>query len=385
MDERILLLSWTIPPETTGSAIIVGNLAKQFSRAEMVVAGERPWGRPAVAWRDDWPELVYVIMGWPRGLRGTRWWRWLQFPVLLLRCLLLVWKHRCTTVLVVFPKEDFLLAGYLTALCSGTKLVPYFHNTYVENRTGASLRFARWLQRRVFARAACVFVMSEGMVDLYRERYPGLACAALPHAFNEAFPAADAVAPPPPAASRTPFRFFISGSVNESCRDAIVRACAAIAQVTDATLTLLSGTPEAYLRQLGILRDGVRRETVSRDDVIARLGQADVVVLAHGFEGQLADEEYRTIFPTKTIEYLICGRPILAHAPADCYLTRFLVEHDCALVVTEPTTGALLAAIARLRTDAALRARLVRNAFEAARVFRAPRVAAILRTTLQEA
>ena len=380
MPERILLLSWTIPPETSGSAVVVGNLAKQFSRAEMVVAGERAWGRPAVAWRHEWAQPAYVTAGWPPGLRGGRWWRWLQFPLLVARCLYLVRKHRCTSVVVVFPSEAFLLAGYLTARWTGARLVPYFHNTYVENRTGLSLRFARWLQRRVFASAAHVFVISEGMVDLYRERYPGLACSALPHSFNEDLP----VFTPPPGPG-TPLHFVISGTVNESCREAVVRVCAAIAQVPDAALTILSGTSEAHLRQAGILRDGVRRATVSRDEVIARLGQADIVVLAHGFHGGLSADEYRTIFPTKTVEYLICGRPILAHAPAGCDLTRFLLEHDCALVVTDPSTQALLDAIARLRSDATLRSRLVRNALEAARAFRAPRVAAILRTTLQEA
>jgi glycosyltransferase involved in cell wall biosynthesis len=283
-------------------------------------------------------------------------------------------------VLVVFPKEDFLLAGYLTAAWTGAKLVPYLHNTYVENRTGVSLRFGRWLQGRVFARAAHVFVMSEGMVELFRERYPGLACSALPHAFNEALAAA---APPPPAASRTSLRFVISGNVSESCREATVRVCAAIDQLGDASLTVLSGQQSAYLRQLGILRNGTRHETVSRDQVIGRLQEADVVVLAHGFHGAMSAEEYRTIFPTKTIEYLICGRPILAHAPADCYLSRFLAEHDCALLVTEPSIAALLDGIGRLRTDEALRARLVRNAFRAAKAFEAPRVAAILRTELQ--
>jgi glycosyltransferase involved in cell wall biosynthesis len=378
MRDGTLLLSWTIPPETSGSAIIVGNLARQFARDEMVVAGEHPWGRPAVAWRAEWPELVYVIAGWPPGLRGARWWRWLQFPVLLLRSLQLARKHQCRAVLVVFPKEDFLLAGYLTALWTGARLVPYFHNTYVENRTGVSLRFARWLQARVFARAEHVFVMSEGMADLFRERYPGLECSTLPHSFSEEIPQ---VEPPPRPSTR--LRLAICGSINESCREASVRACAAIAQVGDAVLTILSGTPEGYLRRIGILRNGTRHETVSRDHVIARLRDADIVVLAHGFHGSLSAAEYRTIFPTKTIEYLICGRPILAHAPADCYLSRFLTEHDCALVVTDPSTQALVTAIERLRDDAALRSRLVRNALEAAKVFRAPRVAAILRTQLQ--
>ena len=374
MPERILLLSWTVPPETSGSAVVVGNLAKQFTRDEMILTGERPVGRPGVAWRADWPPLVYSMMGWPSGQRGARWWRWLQLPWLVLRCLWLVWRYRCTAVLVVFPREEFLLVGYLAATWSGAKLFPYFHNTYVENRRGLSLHFARWLQARVFTKASHVFVMSEGMVELYRERYPHLRCSALPHSFNEALP--DFTPPPEP---RFPPRFVICGNINESCRDATVRVCQAIAQLDGAALTFLSGTASAFLQRLGVLRPGVRHETVSRDQVVQRLREGDVVVLAHGLGGGMSTEEYRTIFPTRTIEYLICGRPILAHAPAECYLSRFLTEHDCALLVTEPSVAALRAAIERLRADPALRDRLVRNALRAAEMFQAPRVADLLR------
>jgi glycosyltransferase involved in cell wall biosynthesis len=96
----------------------------------------------------------------------------------------------------------------------------------------------------------------------------------------------------------------------------------------------------------------------------------------------LSDAEYQTIFPTKTIEYLICGRPILAHTPPNCFLTRFLQQWDCALIVEEPTVDAVVAAIARLRSDKALRDRLVGNALKAAEQFQAEHVAAHLRKML---
>lgn len=378
MRDRVLLLSRSIPPETSGSAIIVGNLAKQFSSREMVVAGERPFGRPTVVWLPEWPQLVHAIAGWPPGMRGARWWRALQFPLLVLHCFYLVRKYRCTAIVVVFPHEAFLLAGYLAARWTGAKLFPYFHNTYAENRRGLSGRVARWLQARVLKHAAHVLLMSEGMVRLFRDRYPEVKCSALPHCYNGVQPV---FAPPPEP--RSPPRFVISGTISESCQEATMRVCEAIAHVPGAPLTLLSGTPHGLLRRLGLLRPSVRHETVSHDHVVVRLRDADFVVLAHGFRGALSDEEYDTIFPTRTIEYLICGRPILAHAPRDCYLTRFLREHDCALLVTEPTVPALLDAIEQLRRDAALRARLVRNALGAAQQFRGDRVAAILRDHLR--
>ncbi len=212
------------------------------------------------------------------------------------------------------------------------------------------------------------------MRELYHERYPDLRCSVLPHSFNEAVPTFT----PPPVPRPSP-RFVICGSINESCLDAALRVSEAIALVKGARLTLLSGTPAAVLRRLGMLREGVRHESVSRDQLMERLQQADVVVLPHGFHGALSAEEYRTIFPTRTIEYLISGRPILAHAPGDCYLARFLTEHECALVVAEPSVNAVSQAIERLLSDDVLRRRLVQNALRVAEMFTARRVARLLR------
>lgn len=376
--ERTLLLSWGVPPLISGSAVVVGNLARQFSCEEMIVAGERPSESPPVPWRKEWPQIHYLVKDWPTRWRGKRWRRRIQFPLLLMRCIKLVRRHQCKSVLVIFPNEEFLLAGYLTASWMGAKLYPYFHNTYAENRKGLSLRFARWLQARVFSKAAHIFVMSEGMAELYRERYPDLQCTALVHSFNDPIP--DFSPAPEPG---SPLRFMICGSIWETCLDATVRFCDAISQIGDASLTFLTGAPRTFLHEMGLLRDGVKYVTAPHGEVITRLKEADIVVLPHGFSGGLSPEEYRTIFPTRTIEYLICERPILAHTPPDCYLTRFLKAHACALIVDEPSIPALLEAIRRLRADARLRSDLVRNALRTAAIFHAPRVAAALRARLQ--
>ena len=87
---KIFYLSWGVPPDIGGSAIIALNLAKQFRRDEMIVVGEKPCGKPPVAWSDQWPELAYIRSVWPFTGRGIRWWRRLQLPYMLLRCLQLV-------------------------------------------------------------------------------------------------------------------------------------------------------------------------------------------------------------------------------------------------------------------------------------------------------
>jgi glycosyltransferase involved in cell wall biosynthesis len=212
------------------------------------------------------------------------------------------------------------------------------------------------------------------MLEFYHGRYRGVDFCVLPHSFNEDVPPFAAPAPPGPTTS-----LILSGNITESCRDAALRVSRAVAQHGHSTLLLLSGTPLSHLEQMGMVHDKVMHGTVSRDVLLAELERADIVVLPHGFDGAASAVEYQTIFPTRTIEYLICRRPILAHALPDCFLTAFLQKHDCALVVDVPETSAVIAAIERLRNDGELRARLVRNALHTARMFHAPRVAATLR------
>ncbi len=378
MAGKVLYLSWTIPPETTGSAIIAMNLAKRFTREEMLLAGERPYCKPPVAWNRHWPELHYVQSVWPVTGRGLRWWRLLQLPRTLWSCVRLVRREGIDRILAVFPDWKFLLAGYLAARITGVSFYAYFHNTYYENRKGLAKWFAAWLQNRVFRQAKHVFVMSEGMSRLYRQRYPELKATPLVHAFNEPVPE---YADPPKVGS--PMRAIFCGNLNESCMDAAARLGKALAQCPDVVLSVFSGADAEHFRRGGMFPPASTCESISRDEVPRRLADADLLLLPHGFtSAQYSRDELLTIFPTKTIEYLISGRPILAHCPLDCYLAQFLAENDCAMVVDRPDVDALVTAIRQLRTDQDLRCRLVRNALRAARRFQAPAVAAELRMWL---
>jgi glycosyltransferase involved in cell wall biosynthesis len=265
----------------------------------------------------------------------------------------------------------YLLAAYLVARLTRKPLYGYFHNTYYENHRDSLL--ARWLQPRVFAYARHIFVMSEGMQRLYQQNYPGLSCSPLVHTFNDPIPAFE----PPPL--HNPVRLCFSGSINPSCADAATRMAQLVQEVDNVQVTLLTGVPQVVVERTGFVGPKVTVTTVSRDELIDKLREADILLLPHGFTSTFAQEEIQTIFPTKVIEYLISGRSILAHMPGDCFLAEFLRRHNCALIVDEPSVEALKAGLQRLVEDDRLRAELVCNALRAAEQFRAPVVAAHLR------
>ena len=124
------------------------NLAKQFTRDEMVIAGERPRHKPEVRWSNDWPERIYVLSAWPLAQRQAV---VANGPVSLARIADVCGSCGAGTSIAFsrcFPRASSCSRATSLAVMTGRPLYLYFHNTYCENRRGLSRGFARWLQHR---------------------------------------------------------------------------------------------------------------------------------------------------------------------------------------------------------------------------------------------
>jgi len=357
--------------------MVVRNLAQQFSPNEMVIAGEKPFEEIGYDWEDTWPEIHYLSKSWPINRRGRDKWRTLQFPLVLARTLRLVLQKKCDVILAIYSNIEFFFAGYLVARLTGARFFPYYHNTLVENRSGLGLLLAKWLQSSVFSTSECVFVISEGLAEYYRSHYPDVEFSVLVHSFTGPVPSLS-----PRPVSQSPLHLVILGNPTDACLDAIKRVCEAVSRMPDCWLEFYSGTPRSFFESHGLIGDRIQHRTIPQAELFQRLREADILVLPHGFTGSLSEVEYQTIFPTRTIDYFNSGRPILAHSLPDCYLTRFLRQHNCALVVDRPDPSDLVDAITKLRHDQALQNELIGNAIKVSEMFRASLVAEQLRSRI---
>jgi glycosyltransferase involved in cell wall biosynthesis len=359
--------------------VIVENLADQFRQDELVLAGERP-----ATWAGDdrspyKPRTYHVSREWtwpPRGRRFVEWVRWFTLPIVVSRLRRIIRREQCSIVLAVFPNEFYLCAAYLAAFITGATFYPYYHNTYLENRRGLSRRFAKWLQTRTFS-AKTVFVMSAGMQHYLEPRFPGVRFVPLVHTFTEEL---DAHAQASSVSS--PVQIVFLGNVNDSNRDALLRCVDLIRSRGDCELTIYTGTARWAFEKFGIAGPKVQIGQVAYDRVREALRQHDVLLLPHGFEGGYSKAEYATIFPTRTISYLIAGKPILAHSPPQAFLTQWLKDNDCAEVVDVKSSEQLSLALDKLIGNPSRRMELVRNALLAARQFRPAEVIRVLQREL---
>lgn len=377
--EKILVVSWTISPSPTGSAVIIDNIASAFSDSEMVLIGERKADLPQPDRAKNYPKIHYVDFNIQIFGRGQRYFRWVNFGKLVKRIETLAKAEKCTSILSVFPDEFYMNAAYKASKKLNLPFYTWFHNTYLDDRTGLLKMLAERLQPRFFDHARTNFVMSDGMNNYYKKIYPDVSFTTLTHGF-----VIPEVEYQPFTPNQETVRFMFTGSIHESCRDAIVRQIKTIIKNPNYHVHLFTGNPVSDFEMHGILGDNVHYEGfVTLDELFQRFAAFDIMLLPHGFDGGRTDAEYKTIFPTRTIPVLYSNRPILAHSPKNAFLTDFLRENDCAEIVDEKSENGINKAIHRLLNDEQRREQVVRNALKTAQIFDLDRVSNLLRDTIR--
>jgi hypothetical protein len=289
-------------------------------------------------------------------------------------------RHGPMAIVAVFPYESSLLTGYWLHRLTGLPLFSYFCDLYREElRRGWQARLAAWLQPRVFRASSRLFVVSEGMVEYYRERH-GVEALCVPACINDPIPEPG----PIPSPSR-PFVVGYSGGIYSARISPLRSLIEAIGG--DPAFEIRFFTPQSsdFLRAQGLWAENASAEFVPNEaDLVRRLAGCDTLLLPLTFE---PDEDSRdqlaTCFGTKSCEYFLSRKPILLHCPGDYFMARFFRQWDCGLVVDGPGSGVLRSGLERMRSDGALRERFVGNALRAARQFEGSGVAARVREALK--
>lgn len=376
---KTLVVSFSLPPALVGSSSIIANLAKGFSADEMVLAGELWPGPENNHWNDEngtLPSVHFIHKQWPWKFKKLI--RLLLFPIILWRLCKLFKKTDCQQVLAIFPNEIYTCMALFVAKWYRVPFYSYFHNTYLDNRTGFKKRFAQWLQPKVFDRSRIVFVMSDGMKVVMEKEYPDVRFMSLVHSFCEEVNSSSEYKPIPDRSLRIAFM----GSLNSSNFDAFSRLKQVLDHFPECHLTTYSRSGKTEFAEFGATGPNVEHTSVEFDQVVDSLKKHDLLFLPHGFEGGFKPIEYETIFPTRTIPYLLAGVPILAHSPPNAFLTRWLKTYDCAEVVESKEKGELTKAVIRLIDSKSRQKTIVDNAKKAVEQFHISNVATLLRTTI---
>lgn len=376
--QKVLYISWAIPPSSGGSAFITHQLAKLVDSSQMVIAGgSDKLFQSAREFDGVTYHYFFTELNWRgHGARFFSVFRWLLFPLFLINLSRLASKEKPKVILVTFPDGYYLLASWMVSRMLKLNLIPYFHNTYVENRNGLSKWFAQKIQHFVFKDSKLILLISEGLSGYYQMKYPMFAKKfhVLPHTFDR-YPVRTNVLLT--GKQVPPYKLVMIGTFNQSNMEATRRLFKLISQYrskyvvdiyTSTSKQILKFKYDLDLDELGIRHMGF----VDQNQVNDLFPNYDGCLLTHGFTGEYTEIEYQTIFPTRTIPLLLSGKPLLVHSPETSFLNAFIKKYDCAELVQDKTDQALLIALEKITTDQFRIQQILENAKKACDYFYGP-------------
>lgn len=372
----LAILSHILPPSPSGQALILYRLLQTLERDRYCLLSPHDYDAvsPDEGATPRLPARYHTLrpgsglaLAQRRVVRANRALKGLLQVVDLARSIAgVLRREQCGALVACSGGLADLPAGYLACRWARVPFLAYVFDYYSEQWVRPVDRLvARLAEPLLLKGARGILVPNELLRDAYRNRY-GVAPVIVRNACDTG-DVGEERAPWP--AREGQVRIVYTGAVYHAHYDAFRNLVAALRQIDDANVALHLYTAQdpAELRREGIDGPVVFHPHQPRAQIVAVQRRADILFLPLAFQSPFP-EVIKTSAPAKMGEYLASGRPILAHAPEGSFVSWYLREHACGLVVDRGDPAPLAAAIRHLRADEALRHTLCARARDRVRV-----------------
>ena len=380
MKIRCLVVSYAIPSRTTGTPVVIRNLLENFSADEIVLIGRPVKKSEKIS--DYHPKYpIYEIPTPTVETSGERVWRIVSLLLGIVIGLQAIRKHKLTSILVFYRDYSSLLTGYYLHKITGLPLYSYFCDLYLENYPkGFYHKLAKWLQLRIFKSSTRVFVVTESIQDYFMRNY-NICSTVLPHCVNR-IPINNNYSPK----LTYPIKIGYLGDINADRMQSLKLLCNVIEGDSKYELNYFTAKTEKYLRNEGLLIPNSKRAFIhDNDELLLELGKCNILYLPvmQSSDHEERKEQAFTGFPTKTLEYLLCNKPILLHGHREYYSATFCERYNCCYI-EDGGSDALKTALDHLIGDEDLRKELTKNTTRALAYFDGSKVANTFRNELMK-
>lgn len=379
--ERWVAVTAYFPPIVGGSSTVAANLISTFAPDTVRVISERPATLGGRHSAEPPPGVAVTRFGLPAALHrlpfAKYWIRWGRYALVpaVRRAVLDAVEQGARCIVAWYPSWPFLLAAAQAARLARLPCFTYHMDAPVPwpQAPWPDRYFLRRRQVPLLQAAHGRLVISEALADDFQQRF-GLSSTVIRHGLDlRLYPPAE----PSAAAAGGPLRLVHTGVVEHLQYESLRRIIDAVAQCPQLQARVLLSTPNRRedLAACGLAQPHVEIMALPTPEVRALQRSASVLLAVLPFFGQIKALDL-TAFPTKLVEYMAAGVPILVHAPPESFLARHVRHHRYAWLVDRPDPAALIAALKALQSDAALRRQLAQRARQTAEeLYALPRVA----------
>lgn len=362
---KVFYVTTAFPPVPAGSSVINRNLLSRFDPMSFKVFSTKANISAKVETFGNM-EVERIFRSFYFSSRVNRVLSQYQISSATKKLIKFAERENPSVIVGVFPDYYFLRIARDTAKELKIPLVAYLHDTIAESSFGTRLeKDALLLQEQVFNEASALLVMSDGMKDLYKEKY-NVDSTPLQHTYLER------VDPTVPRKSQKRQAFW-GGDVYAINLNSVNRVATSLKNLKY-NFFLATGHDKSHFEKTGLDTSNIEIGFFSeRSSYLENLKTNSILILALDWpdESKIHRDELATIFPTKTPEYLASGVPIIVHCPEDYFLARFFRENNCGVVISERSVANLQIMISDVLENPANYVDKIENAFNTTSLFEA--------------
>ena len=213
----------------------------------------------------------------------------------------------------------------------------------------------KWLaniyEKKLCMEAQKLIVNNEGTKEFYRRRYGDAIAQKIEIIYNATDPT-PYLALQTPYLPKPPYKILFTGNIYWAQLGSMRNLVTAIDQLTDLDIELHIYATQSldYLKSIGLNRPYIKLSVATAQEMPRIQSEADILFLPLSWDTE-SPNIINTATPGKMTEYLITGRPMLIHAPAQSYLAQYAKANNFAAMVDEENIDKLANTIRRLLTD----------------------------------
>ena len=245
-----------------------------------------------------------------------------------------------------------LIATYYIHKTTNIPFIIYFFDIYKGNMLPT---LGKWLaniyEKKLCMEAQKLIVNNEGTKEFYRRRYGDAIAQKIEIIYNATDPT-PYLALQTPYLPKPPYKILFTGNIYWAQLGSMRNLVTAIDQLTDLDIELHIYATQSldYLKSIGLNRPYIKLSVATAQEMPRIQSEADILFLPLSWDTE-SPNIINTATPGKMTEYLITGRPMLIHAPAQSYLAQYAKANNFAAMVDEENIDKLANTIRRLLTD----------------------------------
>jgi glycosyltransferase involved in cell wall biosynthesis len=232
----------------------------------------------------------------------------------------------CTGDLIDIP------AGFFASRITNLPFIAYLFDDYVYQWLGIHRVFAKFIAPIIFKHAEGVIGPNEFICEEYRKRY-GIETTLVRNPYAEECLSENEKNEWPIEVGK--IKIIYTGAIYHANYDCFLNLIQSLHYLSkyDLELHIFTSQPAETLEAYRINGMNVFIHThIPYQEIIQQQQKADILFLPLTFESDIS-EVIRTSAPGKMGEYLLSGRPVLAHVPPDSFVANFFREYQSGWLV----------------------------------------------------